>query len=237
MLSHCETAALQLLNDRTVIKTNAQQLRHWYNFAHMMNSASTHSTSAFASGDDLTAKARIRNTALTLFAAGGMGGTSMRAIATASGVTVGLVAHHYGTKEKLREAVELRIVETIAEAIASVPVEGSSRDIRVARDAAVAKMLAAHPEVVDYLRRTLLDVNGDNGRLLERLADLAANEVHKLQEAGLATPHGSMANQVAKILTTQFGQFFMQPLVERTFQHFGESDAPNLTIRVGDAQE
>ena len=58
-----------------------------------------------AAGQDLTAKARIRNAALDLYAANGEDGTSLRTVATAAGVTVGLVVHHYGTKDGLREAV------------------------------------------------------------------------------------------------------------------------------------
>lgn len=61
--------------------------------------------SAALRADDLTAKARIRNAALDLFAAHGAEATSLRA--AAAGVTVGLIVHDYGTKEALREAVEL----------------------------------------------------------------------------------------------------------------------------------
>ena len=70
---------------------------------------------------DLTAKARIRNAALELFAQFGEEGTSMRRIAEGAGVTVGLIVHHFGTKARLREEVELHIVDLFTEAIASVP--------------------------------------------------------------------------------------------------------------------
>lgn len=42
----------------------------------------------------------------------------MRSIAEAAGVTVGLVVHHFGTKDGLRAPLERRIVELFAEAIA-----------------------------------------------------------------------------------------------------------------------
>ena len=58
-----------------------------------------------AGDQDLTAKARIRNAALDLYASQGEDRTSMRAIAAAAGVTVGLLVHHYGTKDKIRDAV------------------------------------------------------------------------------------------------------------------------------------
>jgi len=92
-------------------------------------------------------------------------------------------------------------------------------------------MLAAHPEIVDYLRRTLLDANGDH-RLLDRLAELAATQVRQLRDAGLASPRHGLAAQVTEILMAQFGQLFLQPLVDRTFEYFGDSGKPRLTTRI-----
>ena len=105
------------------------------------------------SPNDLTSKARIRNAALTLFAQQGEDGTSMRAIATAAGVTVGLVTHHYGTKDGLREAVDTLIVELFAETLRPLPHEGSARLILSLRDEAVAEMLHANPTIIDYLSK------------------------------------------------------------------------------------
>jgi len=58
-----------------------------------------------AGDQDLTAKARIRNAALDLYASQGEDRTSMRAIAAAAGVTVGLLVHHYGTKDNIRDVL------------------------------------------------------------------------------------------------------------------------------------
>ena len=119
-----------------------------------------------AGGHDLTAKARIRNAALDLYASQGEDRTSMRAIAAAAGVTVGLLVHHYGTKDNIRDAVEELIVDYFRQAIAQAPAGGTPANIATARDAAVAAMLAANPEVVNYLRRALLDPAGPRGHLL-----------------------------------------------------------------------
>ena len=56
--------------------------------------------------DDLTARARIRNAALRLFAQCGVERTSIRAIAREAGVSSGLVQHHFGTKGALRAACD-----------------------------------------------------------------------------------------------------------------------------------
>ncbi|MFC6081980.1 TetR/AcrR family transcriptional regulator [Sphaerisporangium aureirubrum] len=56
--------------------------------------------------EDLTARARIRDAALRLFADRGIDGASIRDIAAEAGVSSGLVRHHFGSKEALRDACD-----------------------------------------------------------------------------------------------------------------------------------
>lgn len=71
--------------------------------------------SIFGSGDrppeDLTARARIRDAALAQFAEHGTKGATMRGIAEAAGVSIGLVQHHFGSKEALRKACDEAVIE------------------------------------------------------------------------------------------------------------------------------
>jgi TetR/AcrR family transcriptional regulator, regulator of cefoperazone and chloramphenicol sensitivity len=55
---------------------------------------------------DLTARARIREAAIALFAEKGMAATTIRDIAQAAGVSSGLLRHHFGSKEGLRDACD-----------------------------------------------------------------------------------------------------------------------------------
>src|ERR1700745_1147154 len=148
-----------------------------------------------ASGEDLTAKARIRNAAMGLYAEHGEDRTSMRAIAAAAGVTAGLLVHHFGTKDRLRDAVEQLVVDYFAQAIAQAPVTGTPAEIAAARDAAVQEMLAANPAVVNYLRRAVLSPTAPGGRLLERLTELARREVTQLRATGFASTTRSQSSQ------------------------------------------
>lgn len=187
--------------------------------------------------DDLTAKARIRNAALDLFAAHGVDATSLRAVAAAAGVTVGLIVHHYGTKEALREAVELAIVEQFAETIASVPLGSFPPDqIAAERDRAVAAMLSANQAIVDYLRRAILDGSAERGDLVSRLSRLSAQQVHDLREAGVASTKHTVGEQVVTIMVRQLGRLFLQPLVDRIADEFpddtGASRRPHLVVDV-----
>src|SRR5581483_2784551 len=56
--------------------------------------------------EDLTARARIRDAAIRLFAERGIDGTTVRDIAKEAGVSPGLLRHHFGSKEALREACD-----------------------------------------------------------------------------------------------------------------------------------
>lgn len=110
--------------------------------------------------DDLTAKARIRNAALDLYSEYGPDRTSLRAIASEAGVTLGLVQHHYKTKAGLRDAVDQLVVDHFAAALSDVPNTGGPTGLRAARDEAVRKMLTENPPVLNYVRRALLEPVG-----------------------------------------------------------------------------
>jgi AcrR family transcriptional regulator len=56
--------------------------------------------------EDLTARARIRDAALHLFAERGTEAATIRDIAARAGVSLGLVRHHFGAKEDLRAACD-----------------------------------------------------------------------------------------------------------------------------------
>ena len=56
--------------------------------------------------EDLTARARIREAALTHFAEEGYERATIRCIAQTAGVSPGLLRHHFGSKEQLRQACD-----------------------------------------------------------------------------------------------------------------------------------
>lgn len=64
------------------------------------------------STDDLTTRARIRDAAITVFGEQGFG-VGVRAIAAAAGVSPGLVNHHFGSKDGLREECDEWVRDTI----------------------------------------------------------------------------------------------------------------------------
>jgi AcrR family transcriptional regulator len=63
--------------------------------------------------EDLTARARIREAALEHFARDGYDRATIRAIAQTAGVSPGLLRHHYGSKDALREACDNYVFEIL----------------------------------------------------------------------------------------------------------------------------
>jgi AcrR family transcriptional regulator len=68
-----------------------------------------------SSDSDLTARARIRDAAIALFTERGIAGATIRDIAEAAGVSSGLLRHHFGSKEGLRDACDEFAMARIAQ--------------------------------------------------------------------------------------------------------------------------
>ncbi|MER6989140.1 TetR/AcrR family transcriptional regulator [Saccharopolyspora hirsuta] len=63
--------------------------------------------------EDLTARARIRDAALRHFGEHGFDRATIRGIAETAGVSSGLVRHHFGSKEALREACDAHLAKAL----------------------------------------------------------------------------------------------------------------------------
>jgi AcrR family transcriptional regulator len=190
-----------------------------------------------ATDDDLTAKARIRNTALDLFSRYGEDRVSLRAIAAEAGVTLGLVQHHFKTKAGLRDAVDQLVVDYFSSTLAAVGADGSPAEIVAARDEAVRQMLRDNPPVVNYVRRAILEPSQDRFHLLDVLVDLTRREVASLRKSGRASTTRRESTQVVAVLVRQMGELLLQPMVDAIWDRVGQSgdDAkPRLAVSVAD---
>lgn len=188
-----------------------------------------------ATDQDLTAKARIRNAALDLYSRHGEDRVSLRAVAAEAGVTVGLVQHHYKTKDQLRDAVDQLVVDYFARTLADVPDMGSPAKTVAARDEAVRDMLRDNPPVADYLRRALLAPSEQRQHLLDAIVDLTSREVRALRKTGRASTTRRESVQVVAILVRQMGDMFLQPMVDAIWDSVGEpemSTKPSVRVTV-----
>lgn len=117
--------------------------------------------------EDFTARARIREAALRLFGEQGFDQASIRGIAEAAGVSSGLVRHHFGSKEALRDACDAhltRMVQTINDRVRADTTPGSVNYTAVA--------LAAFGPYRSYITRSL--VEGRAAPLFDYVVDASA---------------------------------------------------------------
>ncbi|MFC0599830.1 TetR/AcrR family transcriptional regulator [Streptomyces palmae] len=116
--------------------------------------------------EDLTARARIRNAALRLYAERGTEKATIREIAKVAGVSAGLVRHHFGSKEALREACDSYALEQIMDAK-----QQAVDDQQVGN---VAFLQAVHPRLIllqRYLTRAMIDGSPAAATLFDRMVD------------------------------------------------------------------
>jgi AcrR family transcriptional regulator len=102
--------------------------------------------------EDLTARARIRDAAFRHFSDHGFARATIRDIARMAGVSPGLVRHHFGSKEALREACD----EYALEALRRSNDQALAREESPAAGAADESRSAIGP-LQRYLARALID--------------------------------------------------------------------------------
>lgn len=121
-----------------------------------------------AAHEDLTARARIRDAALRLFADRGIDRTSVRDIAKAAGVSAGLIRHHFGSKDALRDACDAYAIDRLLRIQEQSVDEGLLADPGFLPTVQPTKLLLHR-----YLGRAMVDGSPSATAMFERLVDIA----------------------------------------------------------------
>ena len=141
--------------------------------------------------DDRTARARIRDEALRLFANYGPDAVTVRDIAAAGGVSPALVMRHYGSKDGLRDAVDDhvgRVFEVMLNQISHPGAGGDPFEVGALPALAdvVTRALPPDSAIPAYLGRMLLAGGPAAAALFGKLHALSRQALAALSEAGLA---------------------------------------------------
>lgn len=151
---------------------------------------------ASAAGDraagDLTARARIRDAALGLFAERGMDGTTIRDVARAAGVSGGLIRHHFGSKDDLRAACDSYALDQIMRFKEQAVLDGRLAD--------PVFMSATQPTVLliyRYLARSLVDGSPAAAGMFDEMVELCQDWLNRHHPGQIADPRGYSAALVA----------------------------------------
>lgn len=149
---------------------------------------------------DLTTAARIRDIAIEVFGDNGFQ-VGVRAIATAAGVSPGLVNHHFGSKDGLRAACDERVLKLIRD-----------QKWKTATETNVAKsMLTAMSEIeaygplVAYMVRSLQAGGPLAESLLEHMISDAEEYIQAGVEAGTIKPSRDPAARARYLTTVNVG--------------------------------
>jgi AcrR family transcriptional regulator len=119
-----------------------------------------------AEGDsDLTARARIRDTAIRCVARDGVN-VSLRAIAAECGVSASLIVHHFGSRAGLREYCDEYVLSSVRELKSSVLEPGSG----VAAMLAQIEDIGSYAPLIGYLIRSLQARGPASQAFLDHLA-------------------------------------------------------------------
>ena len=142
--------------------------------------------------EDLTAWARIRDAALRLFAERGIDGATIRDIAKAAGVSAGLVRHHFGSKEALRDACDSYALDRAMRIKEQAVLEGQLAN--------PGFLPAAHPTVMllqRYLVRSMVDGSPAAAALFDEMVELAEQWLARHNPGLSADPRAYAAVLVA----------------------------------------
>jgi TetR/AcrR family transcriptional regulator, regulator of cefoperazone and chloramphenicol sensitivity len=127
-------------------------------------------TSIYGDGErpaeDLTTRARIRDAAMAQFAEHGFKDATLRGIAATAGVSTGLVQHHFGTKEGLRQACDKAAVDIIRRQLEVV----EHLDSKVASPDFATVLYDTSPLLARYMIRLLVDGSSAAAWLFDEMA-------------------------------------------------------------------
>jgi len=134
------------------------------------------------SADDLTATARIRDSAIEQFGQHGFS-VGLRTIAEAAGVSAALVIHHFGSKDGLRKACDDYVAEQVRDA--------KSESIRTTDPAAWFAQMAeieSYAPMMAYLVRSLQSGNELAKDFWRQMIDNAEVYIEEGVRAGTIRP-------------------------------------------------
>jgi AcrR family transcriptional regulator len=165
-------------------------------------------------GDEPPRIQRIRDAALRLFVRHGTEAVSLRTIAKAAGVSVGLVQHHFTTKDNLIQAVDDYVMMVLTESLAAPLASAPGDPVADAADR-VTSLFCDHIEVVDYLSRALIDGAPIGVRVFDGLVEICTGYWAQIQQQGLTQPDLDPIWMVLNPLTMVLGMFMLSSHLSR----------------------
>lgn len=154
--------------------------------------------------EDLTARARIRDAALAQFAEYGFDRATIRGIAQAAGVSPGLVRHHFGSKDGLREvcdAYALRVLHGyVEEVMPDVMASGGPSDPE-----GFVKSWAPLNPFRWYVARAMIDGSEGAARIFDEMVTMTEQTLHQTDALRPDPPTDNLRTRAAIMVAMALG--------------------------------
>jgi AcrR family transcriptional regulator len=157
---------------------------------------------------------RIRNAALKSFATYGTSTTSLRTVAAAAGVSVGLVQHHFANKAGLIKAVDDHVLGLVIAAIAP-PIPEPPADSVAEMGSRVTRIVAEQPDIVDYVGHALIDGSPLGTTIFDTLAVFGIARWSQRNERGETRPDLDLTWAALNALVLPLGTIILRGHIER----------------------
>jgi len=154
---------------------------------------------------DLTARARIREAAISCFAAEGFG-ASFATIARSAGVSPGLITHHFGSKAALRAECDAEVLRRYLALKTDGLANPSGSLLDFFADASVVAPLLV------YILRAVQAGGRGAREFLEHLVDTAREAIKPAVEAGLVRPSRDEESRVRYLIYQSIGGLLVELL-------------------------
>lgn len=155
-----------------------------------------------------SARSRIRDAALELFAESGVAATPVRAIAERARVSTALVMHHFGSKDALRVACDQHVAASVREQKSAATVTGAD-------PLAALRTSAEGPPLLRYLARTLVDGSPHVADLVDELVADAQDYTEAGVATGVTTPSDFPRERAVVLTLWSLGALVMREHLER----------------------
>ena len=165
---------------------------------------------------DLSTRTKIREAALSLFGSEGFA-VSVRAIADTAGCSPGLVIHHFGNKDGLREAVDQSVMDTLLHSFSGIPSELPTDELSRTMGDVFSEVIGASPVVRRYVRRSLLEATPASQTIFDELLALVNASLSQLEQAGGLRGSSSPQWRPYQLLFVLLGTLLLEPSVQNHF--------------------
>lgn len=145
-----------------------------------------------------------------LFAERGANGVSIRDVAAAAGVSSSLVVHHFGTKGRLKAAVDEHALAILRDLLGELPKEPNNPGQAMQ---ALWTAVGSEPDLMSYVRRLLVE-GGDAGRaLFAGMAEATTTELADMELAGVIGVSDDPRARAAFLLVNDLALIVLRDLI------------------------